>query len=79
LFKIDFEKTYDKVKWSFLQQTLRMKGFTLEWSRTVQQFIQGGSVGVKVNDDIGHYFQTKKRVATRDPLSPMIFNIIVEG
>jgi hypothetical protein len=27
LLKIDFEKAYDKVKWSFLQQTLRMKGF----------------------------------------------------
>uniref|UniRef100_A0A8R7U261 Reverse transcriptase domain-containing protein n=1 Tax=Triticum urartu TaxID=4572 RepID=A0A8R7U261_TRIUA len=26
--KIDFEKAYDKVKWSFLQQTLRMKGFS---------------------------------------------------
>ena len=25
--KIDFEKAYDKVKWYFLQQTLRMKGF----------------------------------------------------
>jgi hypothetical protein len=27
LFKIDFEKAYDKVKWPFLWQTLRMKGF----------------------------------------------------
>jgi hypothetical protein len=27
LFKIDFERAYDKVKWSFLQQALRMKGF----------------------------------------------------
>jgi hypothetical protein len=25
IFRIDFEKAYDKVKWSFLQQTLRMK------------------------------------------------------
>ena len=26
LFKIDFEKAYDKVKWSFLQQAICMKG-----------------------------------------------------
>jgi hypothetical protein len=27
LLKLDFEKAYDKVKWSFLQQTLPMKDF----------------------------------------------------
>ncbi len=26
--KKSFEKAYDKVKWPFLQQTLRMKGFS---------------------------------------------------
>ncbi len=31
LFKIDFEKAYDKVKWSFVQQTFRMKGFSQKW------------------------------------------------
>jgi hypothetical protein len=31
IFKIDFEKAYDKVKWSFVQQTLRMKGFSPKW------------------------------------------------
>jgi hypothetical protein len=33
IFKIDFEKAYDKVKWSFLQQTLCMKGFSPKWCR----------------------------------------------
>ena len=31
IFKIDFEKAYDKVNWNFLQQTLRMKGFSQKW------------------------------------------------
>jgi hypothetical protein len=29
IFKIDFEKAYDKINWSFVQQTMRMKGFYL--------------------------------------------------
>jgi hypothetical protein len=28
IFKIDFEKAYDKVKWSFIRQMLEMKGFS---------------------------------------------------
>ena len=56
IFKIDFEKAYDKVKWPFLQQTLRMKGFSPKWCRWVEGMVTGGSVGIKVNDDIGPYF-----------------------
>jgi hypothetical protein len=55
-----------------------MKGFAPEWGRLVQQFIQGGSVGVKVNDDICHYFQTNKGLRQGDPLSPILFKIIVD-
>jgi hypothetical protein len=34
--------------------------------------------GIKVNDRVGHYFQTKKGVRQGDPLLPTIFNIIVD-
>jgi hypothetical protein len=60
LFKIDFEKAYDKVKWDFLQQAFRMKGFSPLGCNWVQTFVQGGNVGIKVNDQLGPYFQTKK-------------------
>jgi hypothetical protein len=33
ILKIDFKKAYDKVKWSFLQQTLGMKDFSDECVR----------------------------------------------
>lgn len=39
LFKIDFEKAYDKVNWSFLQQVLRMKGFAPKWCEWIAQFV----------------------------------------
>ena len=41
------------------------------------QLCSGGSVAIKVNDDVGHYFQTKKGLRQGDPLSPMLFNIVV--
>jgi len=56
VFKIDFEKAYDKVKWSFLQQTLRMKGFSQTWCHWIQLFTQGGNVNIKVNGQLGPFF-----------------------
>ena len=50
MFKIDFEKAYDKIKWSFVQQTLRMKGFSPKWCQWIASFVQGGHVGIKVNN-----------------------------
>jgi hypothetical protein len=77
-FKIDFEKAYDKVSWSFLQQSLSMKGFPHLWCNWVGRFVQGGSVGIRVNDDIGHYFQTLKGLRKGDRLSPMLFYIVAD-
>jgi hypothetical protein len=57
---MDTLETYHKVKWSFLQQTLRMKGFSDEWRALINSFVSGGSVAIKVNNDIGPYFQTLK-------------------
>ena len=78
IFKVDFEKAYDKVKWHFIQQTLRMKEFSSKWCRWVENFISRGSVSIKINDDIGHYFQTKKGIRQGDPLSPVLFNIVAD-
>jgi hypothetical protein len=78
IFKIDFEKAYDKVKWSFLQQTLRMKVFSPKWCIWIQNMVTGGSVGIKVNDDIGPCFQTKRGLRQGDPMSLILFNIVAD-
>jgi hypothetical protein len=59
LFTIDFEKAYDKVKWPFLQQVLLMKGFDPQWCKWIKDFVQDGSVGIRVNDDIYIYIMAE--------------------
>jgi retron-type reverse transcriptase len=55
-----------------------MKGFSQTRCKWMQQVVEKGSVSVKVNDDYGHNFQTKKGVRQGDPLSPILFNIAVD-
>jgi hypothetical protein len=55
-----------------------MKGFSEKWCHWIDQFVSKENVGVKVNDDIGHYFQTKKCLRQGDPLSPLIFNLVAD-
>jgi hypothetical protein len=78
ILKLDFEKSYDKVKWSCLQQTLRVTGFSPEWRALINDLVSGSSVVIRVNEDTGRYFQTRKGLHQDDPLSPMLFNIIAD-
>ena len=55
-----------------------MKGFSPKWIQWVQTFISGGSVAINVNDEVGHFFQTKKGLRQGDPLSPLLFNIVAD-
>jgi hypothetical protein len=57
--EIDFEKAYDKVKWFFLQQVMCMKSFKSKLCKWIATFVQGGSVRIRVNDDIDYYLQTR--------------------
>lgn len=42
IFKLDFEKAYDMVSWSFLSEVLRHKGFAPGFINKIMQPVQGG-------------------------------------
>ena len=49
-----------------------------KWCKWIEQIVTGGSVSVKVNDELGYFFQTRKGLRQGDPLSPVLFNIIAD-
>jgi hypothetical protein len=44
----------------------------------MEHVLQNGTVAVKINDKVDPYFQSHKGVRQGDPLSPLLFNIIVD-
>jgi hypothetical protein len=61
-----------------VRQVLEMKGFSAKWCQWIDAVIQGGQVGIKINDQVGQNFMTKKGLRQGDPLSPLLFNIVVD-
>jgi hypothetical protein len=57
---------------------LRLKGFDPKWCELIKQFVQGGSVGIRINGDTGHYFETRKGLRQGDPLSLILLDIIAD-
>ena len=76
--KLDYEKSYDRVNWDFLLDTLRKRGFGFKWVSWIRRILHNGSVGVQVNNVEGEYFETGKGLRQGDPLSPILFNLVVD-
>jgi hypothetical protein len=58
ILKLDFEKAYDRVSWSFLEQTMIGKVFPSIWIKWVMSTVRGGKVCVNVNGERSPYFKT---------------------
>ena len=76
--KLDFEKAYDRVSWPFLQEVLLKKGLDPALVQKVMQLVKGGQTAISINGEVGPYFRNKRGVRQGDPLSPLLFNFVVE-
>ena len=77
--KLDFEKAYDRVRWPFLREVLLRKGFNPGWVHRVMGLVSGGQTAITINGEVGHFFRNGRRVRQGDPLSPLLFDYVVEA
>lgn len=54
--KLDFEKAYDRVSWSFLDKVLQHKGFGDRWRRWTQDCLSSSCFSVIVNGQPRDWF-----------------------
>lgn len=79
LFKVDFEKAYDSVSWSFLTYMLNRMGFDKRWIGWIQACVFSSSMSVLVNGSPTDEFTAHKGLRQGDPLSPFLFLIVAQG
>jgi hypothetical protein len=51
ILKLDFEKAYDKISWSFLLEALKQRGFNDSWCKWIEKVVCSGTLSVRVNDN----------------------------
>jgi hypothetical protein len=77
--KLDYEKAYDRVSWSFLFEMLESRKFSPVLINWIKQIVVGGSLSIMLNDEDSPYFKTSKGLRQGDPLLPFLFNLVGDG
>lgn len=77
-FKLDIEKTHDKVEWSYLMMALKCFDFSSHWIQLISQCISTISYSILLNGSPYGFFHPQRGLGPGDPLSPFLFIICVE-
>jgi hypothetical protein len=78
LIKINIAKAFDSVAWAFLLEILRLIGFSRRWMNWISILLSTASTKVLVNGRPGRRIAHARGLRQGDPISPMIFIIVME-
>ncbi|GJT60190.1 RNA-directed DNA polymerase, eukaryota [Tanacetum coccineum] len=79
IFKVDFEKAFDSVRWDFLDDVLTNFGFGTRWRDWIQSCLKSSRGSILVNGSPTSEFQFYKGLKQGDSPSPFLFIFVMES
>jgi hypothetical protein len=76
--KLDFRKAFDRVSWDCLLRILQVRGFDRKWRNWIHLLASTAKTTILLNHIPGPWIQIKGGIRQGDPLSPLLFLIVVD-
>ena len=77
--KIDFQKAYNSVNWSFLELVMEKLGFCRTWIRWIMNCVTSTSMSILLNGSPLKPFKMEKGLRQGGSLSPYLFILVSEA
>ncbi|GJX75160.1 putative RNA-directed DNA polymerase, partial [Tanacetum coccineum] len=77
--KVDFEKAFDSLSWTFLESIMAQMGFSNNWRSWIRGCLNSAYASVLVNGSPTPEFKIEKGLRQGDPLSPFLFILAIEA